>query len=153
MKGFYLRRPLDEKRHQALNEALEALAPGAASRLQGALPAISLCQHAALSTAFMNDVDPELVMAQQLTAYAQAGDVFLGLSTSGNARNVLLAAKAAGALGLRVLGMTGEGGGALKDSCDICIRVPGTQPAQVQELHLPVYHALCAMLESRFFDI
>ena len=152
MKGFYLKRPLDEKRHQALQAALEELAPGAADRLQGALPAISLCQHAALSTAFMNDADPELVLIQQLTGYAQAGDVFLGLSTSGNARNVLLAARAARALGLRVLGMTGESGGLLKDSCDICIRVPGVKPAQVQELHLPVYHALCAMLESRFFD-
>jgi len=153
MKGFYLRRPLDEKRHRALENALDTISPGAASRLQGALPAISLSQHAALSTAFMNDVDPELAMAQQLTGYAQPGDVFLGLSTSGNARNVLLAAKSAGALGLQVLGMTGEGGGALKDSCDICIQVPGVKPAEVQELHLPVYHALCAMLESRFFEI
>lgn len=152
MKGFYLKRPLEAKRYQALENALDTISPGAASRLQGALPAISLSQHAALSTAFMNDVDPELVIAQQLIGYTQAGDVFLGLSTSGNARNVLLAAKSAKVLGLQVLGMTGEDGGALKDSCDTCIRVPGMKPAEVQELHLPVYHALCAMLESKFFE-
>ena len=151
MKVFCLKRPLDAKQRQALEKALETIASGAAASLQGALPAISLSQHSSLTTAFMHDVDPELVIAQQLTGYAQAGDVFLALSTGGNERNVLLAAKSAKALGLQVLGLTGEDGGALKDSCDTCIRVPGVKTSEVRDLHLPVYHALRAMLESKFF--
>ena len=103
-------------------------------------------------TAFMNDVDPQLIMAQQVIGYGKPGDVLLALSTSGKARNVNVAARTARALGMNVIGLTGEDGGTLKDSCDPCIRVPGKMPAEVQELHLPVYHTLCAMLESKFFE-
>lgn len=151
MKGFCLKRPLHKDIQSKLEKAFEGYAPGAAYLLQGALPAISLSSHTALMTAFMNDVDPQLVMAQQVIGYANPGDTLLALSTSGNARNVNIAAKTAAALGMQVIGLTGESGGTLKDSCDICIRVPGKMPAEVQELHLPVYHTLCAMLESKFF--
>lgn len=151
MKGFYLKRPLDEEKRSRLAEAFKGYATGAEDLLQGALPAISLSSHTALMTAFMNDVDPQLVMAQQVIGYARPGDALLALSTSGNARNVNIAAKTASALGMHVIGLTGESGGALKDSCEICICVPGRMPAEVQELHLPVYHTLCAMLESKFF--
>lgn len=152
MKGFYSKRPLEKDVRAKLKDAFKDIAPTAADMLQGALPAISLSHHSALMTAFGNDVDPQLALAQQVIGYGQPGDVFLGLSTSGNAHNILLAAKTAGALGLKVIGMTGEDGGALKQDCDTCIRVPGKLPAEIQELHLPVYHTLCAMLESKFFE-
>lgn len=151
MKGFYLKRPLHKDVYSKLEKAFGEYAPGAVDLLQGALPAISLSSHTALMTAFMNDVDPQLVMAQQVIGYAKPGDALLALSTSGNARNVNIAARTAAALGMHVIGLTGESGGSLKDSCETCIRVPGKMPAEVQELHLPVYHTLCAMLESKFY--
>ena len=123
-----------------------------AKSLQGALPAIALTQHAALSTAFANDADPMLAFAQQLLGYGVAGDLFWGISTSGNAKNVLHAAVTARALGLKVLGMTGQGGGELAKFCDICIAVPERGNWKVQELHLPVYHAICLAVEAAFFS-
>lgn len=138
MKGFWLKRPRPEG--------------GACARLQGALPAIALTGHAALSSAFSNDVDPEYVYAQQAAGYGRPGDVLLGISTSGNAKNVLHAVEAARQLGLKTLGLAGGNGGRLKEACDVCVVVPGSCPADVQESHLPVYHALCGMLEAKFFE-
>ncbi len=146
MKGFYLPRPLPMDEQAAIDEVLGMHAP-----LQGALPAIALSEHSALSTAFANDVDPSLVFAQQVIGYGKPGDVLLGMSTSGNARNVLAAAKVAKARGLTVIAFTGGTGGHIKAAADISIVVPGNNPADVQELHLPLYHALCAMLETKFF--
>lgn len=143
MKGFYKKRPLSEmdmKRFGALGE-----------KLQGALPAIALTGHSALSTAFLNDVDPDMVFAQQVYGYGRAGDVLLAISTSGNSANVVNAATVAKAAGLFVIAMTGESGGALKNICDTCLTVPAEVTADIQELHLPVYHTLCGMLEERFF--
>lgn len=150
MKGFLLRRPL------TVNElaALAALGePGEylSQKLQRALPAIVLNGLPGLSSAFSNDVDGDSVYAQQAFAYARPGDVLLGISTSGSARNALLAAVAARARGAKVVAMTGEGGGALKEACDVLIAVPERETYRVQEMHLPIYHALCAMLESHFF--
>ena len=119
--------------------------------LQGALPAISLTGHSALQTAYMNDAVPELVFAQQVNGYGKAGDVFLGISTSGNSKNVIYAAVAAKAKGLKVIGLTGAQENKLMQFADVCIRVPETETYKVQELHLPVYHCLCLMLEERFF--
>ena len=138
MKGFWLKRPRREG--------------GACAHLQGALPAIALTGHAALSSAFNNDVDPEYVYAQQAAGYGRPGDVLLGISTSGNAKNVFHAVEAAKQLGLKTLGLAGGSGGKLKEACDACIVVPGNCPADVQEYHLPVYHALCGMLEAKFFE-
>lgn len=143
MKGFYLKRPLLPGDQEKLGET--------GKKLQRALPAIALTQHAGLSTAFLNDVDPLLIYAQQVYGYGRAGDCFLGISTSGNARNVCEAARVARAMGLTVLALTGAGGGTLRELSDVCIRVPETVTADIQERHLPVYHALCAMLEMHFF--
>lgn len=143
MKGFYKRRALSVEEKNRFGEQGE--------KLQGALPAIALTQHGALSTAFLNDVDPEMVFAQQVYGYGKVGDVFLGLSTSGNSVNVVLAAKVAAAKGMKVITMTGKDGGMLKELSDVCLIVPAQATADIQELHLPIYHAVCAMLEEYFF--
>ena len=92
-----------------------------------------------------------MAIAQQVVGYGRPGDVFIGISTSGNAKNVALAVTAARALGLETIGLTGGSGGRLASLCDCVVAVPGHSPADVQELHLPVYHTLCAMLEAKFF--
>ena len=151
MKGFYLKRPFPEKQQAAIKAQTEALLPGAAEKLQRALPAIDLTQHGALSTAVQNDLDPLLTAAQQAAGYGKPGDVILGISTSGNAKNVALAVATANTLGIRTIGLTGGSGGRLAELCDCAICVPAHTPAEVQEFHLPVYHALCAMVEAKFF--
>ena len=143
MKGFHSQRPLSPEEEEKYGEY--------ASKLQQALPAISLTQHTALNTAFSNDVAPEMVYAQQVYGYGAPGDVFLGISTSGNSANVVHAARVAREKGLKVLSLTGRSGGELLSISDVCIHVPARETYQVQELHLPVYHALCSMLESEFF--
>jgi len=152
MKGFYLKRPLPPEVREALRQATDELLPGAAERFQQGLPAIALTGHPALSTAVQNDLDPSLAPAQQVAALGRPGDVVLRISTSGNARNVALAVQTGKALGLRTLGFAGGSGGRLKALCDCAVVVPGDSPADVQELHLPLYHTLCAMLEAKFFD-
>ena len=151
MKGFYLKRPFPEKQQAAIKAQTEALLPGAAEKLQRALPAIDLTQHGALSTAVQNDLDPLLTAAQQAAGYGKPGDVILGISTSGNAKNVALAIATAKALGLSAIGLTGGSGGRLKELCDCTIIAPSSVTADVQEYHLPIYHTLCAMLEAKFF--
>ena len=122
-----------------------------AENLQGALPAIALDGHPALSTAYMNDCEPLLCFAQQVNGYGKVGDVFLGISTSGNSENVLYAATTAHAKGLKVIGLTGAKESKLIDMSDVCIRVPQIETYMIQELHLPIYHCLCLMLEDKFF--
>ena len=122
-----------------------------AERLEGALPAVSLCAQTAIVTAFANDVGWELAYAQQLLGLAKEGDSLIALSTSGNSRNCVLAAALAHELGVNVITLTGESGGALAVSADAAIRVPANETYLVQEYHLPVYHALCAMLEEELF--
>ena len=151
MKGFYLKRPLAEAKREALRALTDDLLPGAAERFQQGLPAIALTGHAALSTAVQNDMDPIMAPAQQVVALGRPGDVVLGISTSGNAKNVALAVQTAKALGLRTLGLSGGSGGRLAALCDCAVVVPGHSPADVQELHLPVYHTLCAMIEAKLF--
>jgi glucokinase len=151
MKGFYLQRPLQAVEREAVLQSTRESMPDACLKLQRALPVIVLSEHSVLNTAFANDVNPELAFAQQVVGYGRKGDVFLGISTSGNARNVLLAAQVAKARGLAVIGLTGGTGGRLKGIADEAVIVKGNCPADVQELHLPAYHALCAMLEEYFF--
>jgi len=148
MKGFYKKRPLCESDLQKLGNIGDKLQ----GTLQGTLEAISLTQHTALSTAIANDAEPSMVFAQQVLGYGKIGDVLLGLSTSGNSINVINAVKTAKALGLSVIGMTGDSGGEIASLCDVCINVPAAVTAEIQELHLPVYHTLCAMLEEEFFE-
>ena len=151
MKSFVLPKTLP----QGYAEALVAVDPelGAVLRdnLQGALPAIALDGHIALSTAYLNDCEPLLGFAQQVNGYGRPGDVFLGISTSGNSRNVLYAAVAAKARGMKIIGLTGARPNKLERYTDVCIKVPETETFKVQELHLPVYHCLCLMVEKHFF--
>ena len=121
------------------------------SKLQCGLPAISLPSITALNSAFCNDVDPELIYAQSLFALGKQGDLLIALSTSGNAKNVFAAVKVARALGITVIGLTGGMGGKLRESADICICVPESETFKIQELHLPIYHYLCAEVEAHFF--
>lgn len=152
MKGFYLKRPLSDEKQARLRQTMDAILPGAAALMQQGMPAIALTGHQPLSTAVQNDMDPQLAMAQQVIGYGRPGDVMIGISTSGNARNVALAASAAKALGLHTIALTGGAGGRLKALCDCAIVAPANTPADVQEYHLPIYHTLCAMLEAKFFE-
>ena len=151
MKGFILSRPLSSAEKETLS-ALGEEGKQLAGKLQRALPAVVLTGLPGLSSAFANDVDPIMVYAQQAFAYAKPNDVLLGISTSGNAANVRLAAIAAKARGAKILGMTGAGGGQLAEVCDLVLEVPETETYKVQELHLPLYHCLCIMLEEAFFS-
>ena len=151
MKEFKLKRRVYSDQAVALKEIDSELGQTLAEGLQGALPAISLTGHSSLTTAFMNDAMPELVFAQQINGYGKPGDVYLGISTSGNSKNVLYAAVNSKARGLKVIGLTGSKENKLMKYADVCIRVPETETYKIQELHLPVYHCLCLMLEDRFF--
>lgn len=151
VKGFKLARKLDEAISQKLINESEELGKTLAENLQGALPAIALDGHPALSTAYMNDCEPLLCFAQQVNGYGAEGDVFLGISTSGNSKNILYAAVTAHAKGMKVIGLTGAKDSKLDVLSDVCIKVPQTETYMIQELHLPVYHCLCLMLEDRFF--
>lgn len=153
MKGYLRRRPLDEASRQTLTEAFPHEGPYLAAHLQGALPAISLVSQTSLTTAYANDVAADMVFAQQVYGYGKRGDVLLAISTSGHSANVRHAAQVARAFGLHTLGLTGQGGGALKAICEVTICVPCEGATAVQERHLPIYHALCAMLEAEFFAV
>ena len=151
MKEFKLKREVFKNQADAMKQIDPEMGTILAEHLQGALPAITLTGHSSLTTAFMNDSLPELIFAQQVNGYGKPKDVFLGISTSGNSRNVLFAAVAAKAKGLKVLGLTGQEPCKLAKFADVCIQVPATETYKIQELHLPVYHCLCMMLEEYFF--
>ena len=151
MKGFCKKRQVPEDFAGKLMEADKERGKYLAEKLQQGLPAIALTGHTALSTAYLNDVDGLLTIAQQLYGYGKKGDVFLGMSTSGNSENILYAAAAARAMEIPVIALTGKDGGRLAEAADVAIIVPEQETYRIQELHLPVYHALCLMLEERFF--
>jgi D-sedoheptulose 7-phosphate isomerase len=151
MKGFLKPRPLAPDAQARLRAADSALGPLLASQLQSGLPALNLAAHPALSTAFANDVNAELAYAQAAHGYGRKGDILLGISTSGNAANVRAALVVARAIGMTTIGLSGHGGGRMAPLCDILIAVPASRTFEVQELHLPVYHCLCAMVEEHFF--
>lgn len=147
MKGFLKKRPLsDEEKLTFSDEKL-------AEYLQKGLPAISLCAHSALMTAFSNDESPEFVFAQQVYAYAKKNDLLVAFSTSGNSANVVYAVMVAKAAGISVVSITGKMESKLSGISDVCIRVPETETFKVQELTLPVYHCLAAMIEENYFEI
>lgn len=151
MKEFKLKRKVYQEQAEEMRKISSELGEVLAENLQGALPAISLTGHSSLTTAFMNDSEPELIFAQQVNGYGKPGDVYLGISTSGNSKNVLYAAVTAKSKGLMVIGLTGQRENRLMKYADVCIRVPETETYKIQELHLPVYHCLCMMLEDKFF--
>lgn len=144
LKGFLQRRPVEKSELPELEEEIR-------SRLQKGIPAIPLPAFEAALTAFSNDVDASLAYAQLVFALGRKNDVFWGISTSGNARNVCAAAKTAKAMGLRTISLCGQSGGALAALSDRCIHVPETETYKIQELHLPIYHVLCAECEEKLF--
>lgn len=152
MKGFLKKRPLPLSLKERLSGTGEEGAR-LSECLQGALPAISLPHQSALLSAFSNDVSADMSYAQMVFGYGRAGDVLWCISTSGNAKNATLAAQTARAIGMRVLSLTGERDSALSRISDVTVRVPERETFKVQELHLPIYHALCAALENHFFEV
>lgn len=151
MKRFKAPRPVT----QDIAKKLKAIDPvrgtDLAKNLECGLMAIPLVAHEALSTAYINDVDGLGVFAQQLFGFGRPGDVFLGISTSGNSKNIMSATVVARAIGIKVIGLTGAKGGELADVADVVVKVPQTETYMIQELHLPVYHCWCLMLEDKFF--
>ncbi len=152
MKSFRFPRKIPEAEGAKLRELYGEDGDELAQRLEGSLPAIALPSMTSLLTASINDNAPKLVYAQMVQGYGQYGDVFLAISTSGNSENIVLACMEAKVKGLKVIGLTGGTGGQIKSLCDVNICVPSSETFEIQEYHLPVYHALCAMLEASFFE-
>lgn len=151
MKGFLLRREIPQADRDAMKSLFPEDGDHLADNLQGALPAISLTTHSGLISAFANDVDPEMIYAQQVYGYGIKGDIFVGLTTSGNSGNVVKAAMVAKSLGMVVIGLVGAKECKLDKIADVVIHAPETETFKVQELHLPIYHYLCAACEDKFF--
>ena len=152
MKGFMSKRSLSEEQKQSMINNADYINRDWLNELQSALPAISLTSANALNTAFCNDVNPELIYAQQLMGLGKKEDIVFCISTSGNSKNVYAAATVAKALGIKVIALTGKSGGKLKEIADICICAPESETYKVQEFHLPIYHYICAEAEKYFFD-
>lgn len=151
MKSFSKKRGLPDAWANKLGQLSEGRGALLASKLEKGLPAISLNAHGGLISAISNDIGGDFVFAQQVVGYGRKNDVLLALSTSGNSQNVMDACLTARAMGLKVVGLLGEGGGKVKAWCDVAVCVPATDTAAVQEYHLPVYHTLCTMVEEAFF--
>lgn len=142
MKGFLLKRPVKDERIPAELR----------TKLQGSLPAISLPSQVAVLSAFINDEDPEMLYAQLVYGYARETDLVIGISTSGNSKNIVNALSVAKALGAKTLALTGEKPSKLSELCDVTVKAPSSETFEIQEYHLPVYHYLCAATEAHFFD-
>jgi D-sedoheptulose 7-phosphate isomerase len=151
MKGYLRPRPVASEVADRLRAADASLGPALADCLQGALPAVNLTAGSAFLSAFANDVRPDLAYAQAAWGHGRKGDVLLGISTSGNAANVRSALVVGRAVGMTTIGLTGRTGGKMAGLCDILLAVPADRTFEIQELHLPIYHCLCAMVEERFF--
>lgn len=151
LKSFVKKREVEKSLFEKISEVDSEAGEFLAARLQGSLPAISLCAHSALMTACLNDVDGNAMFAQQVMGFGNAGDVFLGISTSGNSKDVIYAAALAKAKGLKTVGLLGKDGGRLAKICDVSIVVPENETFKIQEFHLPIYHALCLQIEENFW--
>ncbi len=151
MKRFKTPRPVTEEFADKLRSIDSIRGENLARNLERSLMAIPLVAHEALTTAYINDVDGLGVFAQQLFGFGRAGDVFLGISTSGNSKNIMSATVVARALGIKVIGLTGESGGEIAKVADVCVKVPESETYIIQEYHLPIYHCWCLMLEEKFF--
>ncbi|MBR3152419.1 MAG: SIS domain-containing protein [Clostridia bacterium] len=151
MKGFKNPRKLSDKQRKKLISINRELGETLANNLQGTLPAIALDGHLALTTAYMNDCEPLICFAQQVNGFGNQGDVFLGISTSGNSKNILYASTVAKAKGLKIIGLTGQRDSKLSEVADVCVKAPQIETYMIQELHLPIYHCWCLMLEDKFF--
>ncbi len=153
MKSFTIKRQIPAAIKKQLSTEFGDMGITISEKLEGTLPAISLNCHSALISAYTNDVDADLIFAQQVLGYGNRSDILLGISTSGNAKNILNAMMVAKAMGIQTIGLTGRDGGQFNQLCDVLINVGGNITAQIQELHLPVYHTLCQMLEHSFFKL
>lgn len=151
MKCFELKRPVKKDFSDKLADISPERGKYLAQKLECGLPAISLCSHTSLTTAISNDVGADLIFAQQVLVYGLENDVLLGISTSGNSQNVINALITARAMNIKTIGLTGITGGNVKEYCDIILDVPEKQTAAVQELHLPIIHVICRIIESHFF--
>ena len=152
LKGFLLKRPANADFQKEMAEKYGDWGTDIAGKLQQGLPTISLVTHSAAISAFENDVDPELIYAQQVLAYGKPGDVLIGISTSGGAKNVAAAVVTANTLGLHTIGLTGKTGGKLAELADLALIMPKNETYRIQEDHLAVYHLLCAVVEYEMFD-
>lgn len=152
MKSFLFNRKINTDVQKELAQSFGDDGEQLANKLEGALSAIPLTSMPALTSAFANDVDAAVSFAQMLYGYGRKGDVFLGISTSGNSRNIIYALMTAKAMGIPSIALTGGNGGKCKELADIVICVPESETFKIQELHLPIYHALCSMLEADFFE-
>lgn len=152
MKSFERKRSIDKTLEDSLKSVSGERGAFIADRLQGALPAISLNAHSALYSAISNDMDANLVFAQQVAGYGQKNDVLIAMSTSGNSQNIVDAAITAKAKGLKVIGLTGQNGGRMKPYCDIAICVPSLSTPEIQEYHQPIYHTICRIVENSFYQ-
>ena len=151
MKSFENKRPLDISFKERLAEISGSRGKYLSEKLEHGLPAISLSSHTSLTSSICNDIDPDLVFAQQVIGYGTEKDLLIGISTSGNSKNVIDACITAKAMNMIVVGITGKTGGRMKEYCDILINVPGESTASAQELQLPVYHTICRMVEEHFY--
>ena len=151
MKRFSIKRTVTNEFAEKLKSVDPVRGAELAKNLERSLTAVPLVTHEALSTAYINDVDGLGVFAQQLFGFGRPGDVFLAISTRGNSKNIMSATVVARALGIKIIGLTGATGGELAKIADVTIKVPETETYKIQELHLPVYHCLCLMLEDKFF--
>jgi phosphoheptose isomerase len=152
MKSFESRRPLDESLKERFHDISVTRGRFLGEKLEHALAAISLPANTALATAISNDIDPSLIYAQQVIGYGEENDVLIGISTSGNSQNIVDACITAKALNLNVIGLSGKTGGKMKQFCDLLVNVPETRTAWIQELHLPVMHAICLIVENHFYS-
>jgi D-sedoheptulose 7-phosphate isomerase len=151
MKRFRIPRPVSNEFAERLKSIDKNRGARLANNLECSLMAIPLVAHEALTTAYINDVDGLGIFAQQLFGYGKNGDVFIGISTSGNSQNVINATVVARAAGIKVIGLTGLKGGELAEVADVAVKVPEVETYMIQELHLPIYHCWCLMLEDCFF--
>ena len=151
MKSFMAKRPIDGNLAQKLKDMYGEEGESLSLDLEGGFRAVPLPSLVSLSTAIINDVNSDIMFVQMLNSIGVKGDLFWGISTSGNSRNIVKAAMLAKAKGLKVMALVGEKECKLDKLCDVIIHVPETETYKVQELHLPIYHALCAMLESEFY--
>lgn len=151
MKSFVKKRNLPECFEKKISEIDSEIAGYLVPRLQPGLPVINLSDHTSLNTACINDIDGNITFSQQVYAYAKEEDVFLGISTSGNSKNILYASVTAKVKGAKIIALTGADGGRIKKIADVSVIVPENETYKIQELHLPVYHCLCLMIEEYFF--
>lgn len=151
MKAFLLDRTLSASKKDEIKKLFPENYAYLSENLQNAVPAISLVSQTSLMTAFSNDMSSDLVFAQQVLSYGKKGDILLAITTSGNSKNVIYASKIAKVQGMKVIALTGDTGGEISNICDVCIKAPEATTFMIQEYHLPIYHAICAIIEQELF--